>query len=60
MALVSLEALAAQLRQCRASLQALLPPAQHAALDAFYSRSVDATGKGSAPHSLALKDVTVK
>ena len=39
----SLEALAAQLRQCRAPLQALLAQAQYAAQDAFYARSVDAT-----------------
>jgi hypothetical protein len=41
----SLEALAAQLRQCKALLQALLPQGQHAALETFYARTVDATGE---------------
>ena len=47
-ALGSLDALAAELRQCWAALQALTAPAQHATLDAFFSRSVDAAGKGPA------------
>ena len=42
----SLEGLAAQLRQSKAALQALILPAQHAGLDAFFTRTVDAAGKG--------------
>ncbi|BDA42201.1 probable Syndetin [Coccomyxa sp. Obi] len=40
----SLEAFAQQLRQGKSAIQALLPAAEHPALDAFFSRTVDAAG----------------
>ena len=40
----SLEAFAQQLRQGKSAIQALLPAAEQPALDAFYSRTVDAAG----------------
>lgn len=52
MAASSLEAFAQQLRQGKSVIQVLLPAAEHAALDAFFSRTVDAAGTFLTPNNI--------